>query len=37
VNVRTARILIVEDEPDMLFGLQHNLEFEGFEVIQTVK
>jgi len=33
VNVRTARILIVEDEPDMLFGLQHNLEFEGFEVV----
>jgi DNA-binding response OmpR family regulator len=27
------RILIVEDEPDMLFGLQHNLEFEGFEVV----
>jgi DNA-binding response OmpR family regulator len=27
-----SRILIVEDEPDMLFGLKHNLEFEGFEV-----
>jgi len=34
VNTRpTPRILIVEDEPDMLFGLQHNLEFEGFEVV----
>ena len=30
---RPARILIVEDEPDMLLGLQHNLEFEGFEVV----
>ena len=26
------RILIVEDEPDMLKGLQENLEFEGYQV-----
>lgn len=26
------RILIVEDEPNMMVGLKHNLEFEGFEV-----
>ena len=30
---RPPRILIVEDEPDMLLGLKHNLEFEGFEVV----
>ncbi len=28
----TARILIVEDEPDMLLGLEHNLKYEGFAV-----
>jgi len=27
-----ARILVVEDEPDMVLGLEHNLRFEGFEV-----
>ena len=32
-NRRPARILIVEDEPDMLLGLKHNLMFEGFEVV----
>ena len=26
------KILIVEDEPDMLTGLKDNLEFEGYEV-----
>ncbi|MEX2428800.1 MAG: response regulator transcription factor [Bacteroidales bacterium] len=27
-----SKILIIEDEPDMLRGLQDNLEFEGYEV-----
>jgi two-component system alkaline phosphatase synthesis response regulator PhoP len=27
------RILVVEDEPDMLMGLQDNLQFEGYQVI----
>ena len=27
------KILVVEDEPDMLMGLQDNLQFEGYEVI----
>ena len=26
------RILVIEDEPDMLFGLEHNLRYEGYEV-----
>jgi DNA-binding response OmpR family regulator len=28
-----ARILLVEDEPDMVLGLKDNFEFEGYEVI----
>lgn len=28
-----ARILIVEDEPDMAMGLRDNLQFEGYEVL----
>ena len=28
----TVRILIIEDEPDMLLGLEHNLKYEGFAV-----
>ena len=28
-----ARILIVEDEPDMVLGLKDNFEFEGYEVL----
>jgi len=28
-----SRILIVEDEPDMVLGLKDNFEFEGYEVI----
>jgi two-component system alkaline phosphatase synthesis response regulator PhoP len=28
-----AKILIVEDEPDMILGLKDNFEFEGYEVI----
>src|SRR6202140_1704936 len=28
-----ARILIVEDEPNMVAGLRDNFEFEGFQVI----
>lgn len=27
------RILIIEDEPDMLLGLEHNLAFEGYGVV----
>src|SRR5215831_16874598 len=27
------KVLIVEDEPDMLSGLRDNLEFEGYEVV----
>ena len=27
------KILVVEDEPDMLMGLQDNLQFEGYEVV----
>jgi DNA-binding response OmpR family regulator len=30
-----ARILVVEDEPDMREGLRYNLEFEGHEVVLT--
>lgn len=28
----TRRILIIEDNADLAFGLQHNLEFEGYDV-----
>jgi len=28
----TTRILIVEDEPNMVAGLRDNFEYEGFEV-----
>ena len=28
-----AKILVIEDEPDMAMGLRDNLEFEGYEVI----
>jgi two-component system alkaline phosphatase synthesis response regulator PhoP len=28
----SAKILIIEDEPDMLLGLEHNLTYEGFTV-----
>jgi len=33
MNAITARILIVEDEPDMAMGLHDNLQFEGYEVL----
>jgi two-component system alkaline phosphatase synthesis response regulator PhoP len=29
----TSKILIVEDEPDMVLGLKDNFEFEGYEVV----
>ena len=32
-NKAKARILVVEDDSSLLFGLQKNLEFEGFEVL----
>ena len=32
-----SKILIIEDEPDMLKGLQDNLEFEGYNVDSTDK
>ena len=28
-----AKILVVEDEPNMVVGLRDNFEFEGYEVI----
>ena len=28
-----AKILVVEDEPDMVLGLKDNFEFEGYEVL----
>ncbi len=28
----TTRVLVVEDEPEMLLGLEHNLQYEGFAV-----
>ena len=31
------KILIIEDEPDIVRGIRDALEFEGFEVIQTVR
>jgi len=31
-----ARILIAEDEPDMLMGLRDNLQFEGYDVLEAV-
>jgi DNA-binding response OmpR family regulator len=34
-NFSHAKILIIEDEPDMRFGLEHNLRFEGYDVIST--
>jgi two-component system alkaline phosphatase synthesis response regulator PhoP len=30
--VRDARVLVVEDNPDLAFGLRNNLEIEGYEV-----
>jgi DNA-binding response OmpR family regulator len=32
-EVKTARILVVEDEPNMVAGLRDNFEFEGYEVL----
>ncbi|MEW6127810.1 MAG: response regulator transcription factor [Acidobacteriota bacterium] len=32
----TQKILIIEDEPSMILGLQDNLEYEGYEVISAV-
>ena len=32
-EVRAAKILVVEDEPNMVAGLRDNFEFEGYEVI----
>lgn len=33
MNSDPARILVVEDEPDMAMGLRDNLQFEGYEVL----
>ena len=30
---KASRILVVEDEPDMVLGLKDNFEFEGYEVV----
>ena len=32
-----ARILIIEDEPDMVMGLQDNLQYEGYEVLTAAE
>ncbi len=32
-SVGSAKILIIEDEPDMLLGLEHNLRYEGYDVV----
>ncbi len=34
-GVNTAKILIVEDEPNMVAGLRDNLEYEGYSVISA--
>jgi DNA-binding response OmpR family regulator len=31
-QAKSPKILIVEDEPDMLMGLEHNLQYEGYAV-----
>lgn len=31
-NINDTRILVIEDEPDLRAGLQHNLELEGYKV-----
>ncbi len=31
------RILLVEDSPDLAYGLQHNLELDGYEVVLATK
>src|SRR5438128_11182478 len=33
----TKRILVIEDEPQMLLGLRDNLELEGYEVITAAE
>jgi len=33
VETTAAKILVVEDEPNMVAGLRDNFEFEGYEVI----
>ena len=31
-NLTDTQILVIEDEPDLRAGLQHNLELEGYKV-----
>src|SRR5271169_2370754 len=33
MDSKMSKILIIEDEPDMVLGLKDNFEFEGYEVI----
>jgi DNA-binding response OmpR family regulator len=33
MTANTDRILVIEDEPDLRFGLQHNLELDGYGVV----
>src|SRR5580765_6184721 len=33
MDAAKSKVLIVEDEPDMILGLKDNFEFEGYEVI----
>ena len=35
-GVGTAKILIVEDEPNMVAGLRDNFEYEGFQVLTAL-
>jgi len=35
-DVRAAKILVVEDEPNMVNGLRDNFEFEGYQVITAM-
>ena len=35
-GMEAAKILIVEDEPNMVAGLRDNFEYEGFEVLTAV-
>ncbi len=34
---RKARVLIVEDDTSLLFGLKKNLQFEGYEVFTAAE
>lgn len=33
--MKVHKILVIEDEPDMRFGLEHNLRFDGYDVVSA--